>query len=152
MKIRGLLALFFGVYLALLAIAPSAHADAWNQMTKLTFSQPVQIPGHKVLPAGSYWFVLANSPADRNIVLVYSGNWRHEFAILLTQPTIRPHTTANTVVKFVERPHNQPEALLNWYYPGRLTGHEFLYSPRRERAFSRDIQRTVQVRALASRS
>jgi hypothetical protein len=152
MRIRGLLALLFGVALVLVAFGPSARADEWNQMTKLTFNQPVQIPGHKVLPAGSYWFILEDSPADRNTVLVYSGNWRHEFAILLTQPTIRPHTTADTVVKFAERPHDRPEALLKWYYPGRLTGHEFLYSPRRERAFSRDIQRTVEVRPFATRS
>jgi hypothetical protein len=152
MGIRSLFAMFFGVALVLLAFGPSARADEWNQMTKLTFNQPVQIPGHEVLPAGTYWFILANSPSDRDIVRVYSSNWQHEYATLLTQPTIRPQATDHTEIELAERPHNLPQALLKWYYPGRVTGHEFLYSPRHERAFSRDIHENVLVRPFATRS
>jgi len=47
----------------------SARADEWSQLTKLTFSEPVEIPG-RTLPAGTYWFVLADSDSDRNIVQV----------------------------------------------------------------------------------
>jgi len=152
MSIRSLFAAFFGAILVLVMLGPAARADDWNEMTKLTFNQPIRIPGREVLPAGSYWFVLANSVADRDIVQIYSSNWHHEYAILLTQPTIRPHATDYTVVQFAERPHNQPEALLKWYYPGRLTGQEFLYSARRERAFSHDIHENVLVKPFASRS
>jgi sugar (pentulose or hexulose) kinase len=152
MSIRNLLAMFFGVALVLLAFGPTARADVWNQMTKLTFSQPVQIPGNEVLPAGSYWFVLASGSADRNIVQVYSSNWQHEYAMLLTQPTIRRHVTDHTRIEFAERPHKQPEALLKWYYPGRVTGHEFLYSARHEREFSHDIKENVGVNGFSTRS
>jgi hypothetical protein len=143
MSIRGVLVMFFGVALALAAFAPAARAGEWNEMTKLTFKQPIEIPGHEVLPAGSYWFVLAHSPSDRDIVQIYSSNWKHEYATLLTEPTIRQHTTSHTVLKFAERRHNQPEALLKWYYPGRFTGHQFLYSAKHQRAFSRDMQQNV---------
>jgi hypothetical protein len=152
MGFRSLLAMFFGVALILLVFGPTARADEWNQMTKLTFDQPVQIPGHEVLPAGSYWFILANSSSDRNIVQVYSSNWQHELATLLTQPTVRAHASDDTVVEFAERPHKQPEALLKWYYPGRLTGHQFLYSGRHEDEFSHDVKVNVNAGSFANRS
>jgi hypothetical protein len=152
MSIRSLVAIFFGVALVLLALGPSARADAWNEQTKLTFNQPLQIPGHEVLPAGSYWFILASSPSNRNIVQIFSTNWKHEYATLLTQPTIRQQATDNTVVEFAERPHDRPEALLRWFYPGRTTGQEFLYSAKREHEFSHDTKQKVGVNALATRS
>lgn len=37
----------------------TAHADEDNQLTKPSFSQAVQVPG-RILPAGTYQFVLAN--------------------------------------------------------------------------------------------
>jgi len=151
MSLRNVFAVFFGFALALLLFAPVAKADEWNQMTKLRFSQPVQIPG-EVLPAGTYWFVLANGSTDRNVVEIFNKNRTKEFATLSTVPTIRSHSTNYTQIKFAERPHDQPEALLKWYYPGRLTGHEFLYSARNERAFSHDIQQNSLARPLTTRS
>lgn len=152
MSIRNLLAMFFGIVLAVLAFGPAARADEWNEQTRLTFNQPVQIPGHEVLPAGSYWFILANSPSDRNIVQIFSNNWKHEYATLLTQPTMRPHASDHTVIEFAERPHKQPQALLKWFYPGRLTGQQFLYSAKREHEFSHDLKDDVRVNAFATRS
>jgi hypothetical protein len=34
-------------------------------------------------------------------------------------------------------------AVLEWYIPGRLTGHRFLYSPRHEQEFARDAKQDV---------
>jgi hypothetical protein len=152
MSIRSLLVMFFGIALILLAFGPAARADNWNDQTKLTFNQPVQIPGHEVLPAGSYWFILVPSSSNQNIVRIFSINWKHEYATLLTEPTIRPHTTGNTVVELAERPHDRPQALLKWYYPGRMTGQEFLYSAKREQEFSRDVKKNVSVNAFKTRS
>ena len=45
----------------------AAHADATNELTKITFSAPVQIPG-QVLPAGSYIFEQADPADDLNLV------------------------------------------------------------------------------------
>ena len=51
------------------AVTPSLlHADAFDQATKFTFSQPVQIPG-RILPAGTYWFKLLDS-SNRQVVEV----------------------------------------------------------------------------------
>jgi len=41
-----------GLLLAFAIILPAARADEYDQASQLTFSQPVQIPGH-VLPAGT---------------------------------------------------------------------------------------------------
>ena len=129
MSLRSALALFFGVALAFMLFQPVARADEWNEMTKLKFNEPIELP-RVVLPAGSYWFKLANSPSNRNIVEVFSTNWKHEYATLLTIPTYRQHSTDYTVLKFAERRHDLPEALLKWYYPGRLTVQQFVYSAR----------------------
>jgi hypothetical protein len=151
MSLRGALALFFGVALALMVFQPTARADEWNEMTKLKFNQPVELP-HVALPAGSYWFILADSPSNRDIVEVFSADWKHEYATLLTIPTYRPNSTDYTVLKFAERPHDRPEVLLKWYYPSRLTGQEFVYSSRHERQFARDAKQTVDAHSFSSRS
>lgn len=151
MSLRSALALFFGVALAFMLFQSAAQADEWNEMTKLKFNRPVELP-HVVLPAGSYWFILANSSSDRNIVEVFSTDWKQELATLLTIPTSRQQSRDYTVLKFAERSHDQPEALLKWYYPGRLTGHEFLYSARNQHKLARDPKQTVEVRGFSSRS
>ena len=55
----------FAVSVLGLAFASTAtvRADDYNKKTRLTFSQPVEIPG-KVLPAGTYIFRLADSLTD----------------------------------------------------------------------------------------
>jgi len=51
--------------LAFLTTLPVARASDQDQASKLTFNKAVQIPG-RVLPAGTYWFVLpvADSVCD----------------------------------------------------------------------------------------
>ena len=51
----------------------AAHADEDNELTILTFSQPVQVPG-RILPAGTYEFVLANSQSNRDIVRIFNAD------------------------------------------------------------------------------
>jgi hypothetical protein len=144
MNIRKVLEVVFCFMLACTVFLPVARADEWDQMTKLTFSGPVEIPG-SVLPAGSYWFVLLNNSSDRNVVQIFSEDWSRLYATLLAIPTDRQQPTDETEVKFAERPHDKPEALLKWYYPGLLTGHEFLYSAKHEREFARDAKQDVLV-------
>lgn len=142
MKIRNVLSGVCGIVLAFSAFLPVARADVWNQQTELSFSQPVEIPG-RVLPAGRYWFVLLNSPSDRNVVQIFSSDWSKEYATLETVSQIRTQSTDKTEVQFAERRHDKPVALLSWYYPGELTGHEFLYSPRHERQFAREVKEEI---------
>ena len=96
MKTRKTISIL-GLLLALAFILPAAaRADEYNQATQLTFSQPVQIPGH-VLPAGTYWFVLADSSiGDRNIIHIFNSDRSTLYATVGTisaerAQLIRPH-------------------------------------------------------------
>jgi hypothetical protein len=130
-----LCALLAGVFLL-----PSAHATEYNQMTELSFSASVEIPG-MTLPAGTYWFVLKDDRSNRDIVQIFSADRSQLEATLLTLPTDRQQPTPRTEVKFAERPNQKPEALLKWFYPGLLTGHEFVYSTKHEQEFTSDAKR-----------
>ena len=120
----------------------AAHADASDQATTITFSQPVQIPG-KVLPAGSYLFKLASSDSDLNIVQIFSADRTVLYATLQTIQTDRPEPTGHTVVALAEQGTGQPDALLKWFYPGREIGNEFLYPGHKEKELAQDKQQTI---------
>ncbi|MGH9502853.1 MAG: hypothetical protein ACRD20_08385 [Terriglobales bacterium] len=127
----------------LLAISvPRAQADQWNQATKVTFNDPVEIPG-KALPAGTYWFTLMNDDPDRNIVQVWDSNRMHLLATVITVPDYRLQPKGRTVIKFDERPTGSPEALQAWFYPGDLYGHEFVYPEARATELAKSVGQPV---------
>src|SRR5580692_6865697 len=107
-------------------LALGARADEWNKKTVLTFSQPVEIPG-QILPAGTYTFVLLDSPADRHIVQIFNADGSHLITTILAINDYRLRPTGDTVMKFNERPGDAPEALRAWFYPGDNFGQEFVY-------------------------
>jgi hypothetical protein len=118
----------------------AAHADEWDFTTKLTFSQPVEIPG-QVLPAGTYLFRLVDS-SDRHIVQVFNSD-RKVLATLMAVPTERQQPTGESVVTFAEQGAGRPEALLKWFYPGETTGNELVYPKQEEKQLAQDRQQTV---------
>src|ERR1700738_2001165 len=120
----------------------AAHADESDQATTITFSDPIQIPG-QVLPAGTYLFKLANSDSDRNIVQVFNADRTVLYATLQTIATERQEPTDDTAVTFAEQGAGKPEVLLKWFYPGRETGNEFLYSKEKEKELAQDRQQTI---------
>jgi hypothetical protein len=125
--------LFFGLV---------AHADESDQATTITFSQPIQIPGH-VLPAGSYLFKLIDTDADRNLVQIFNADRTVLYATLQTVPAEGREPTGHTVVALAEQGAGQPDVLLKWFYPGHETGNEFLYPKQKEKELAQDKQQTV---------
>ena len=111
-------------------LAPGARADEWNKKTVMTFNQPVEIPG-QTLPAGTYTFVLLDSPADRHIVQIFDADGMHLIATVLAINNYRLKPSGDTVVKFAERAGDNPEALKAWFYPGDNFGQEFVYPKHR---------------------
>ncbi|MGA8861307.1 MAG: hypothetical protein WB506_14985, partial [Candidatus Sulfotelmatobacter sp.] len=73
MSQRVFLAIALFLIMAFSISVPRARADEWNQRTELTFNEPVEIPGH-ALPAGTYWFVLANNNSSRDIVRIFNAD------------------------------------------------------------------------------
>jgi hypothetical protein len=121
----------------------AAHADAWDQATRLTFSESVQIPG-QILPAGTYLIKLANTDADRNMVQIFNANGTHLYATLQTVAAERSVATGDTVIALAEG-SGKPNALLKWFYPGSEIGDEFLYSKQKEKELAQDKVQVITV-------
>ncbi len=119
----------------------TAHAGEADQATKITFSQPIQVPG-KILPAGTYLFTLAN-PDDLNMVQIFSSDRTHLYATLQTIPTESRQVADDTTVALAEQGAGKPDVLLKWFYPGEETGHEFVYSTQLEKEMAQETQQTV---------
>ena len=120
----------------------AAHADESDQATKITFSQPIQIPG-QILPAGTYSFKLLDSNSDPNVVEIFNSDQTHLYATLQTVATEREDPTGDTALTLAEQGAGRPDALLKWFYPGRETGHEFVYSEQQEKQLAQDTQQTI---------
>ena len=120
----------------------AAHADESNQATTITFSQPIQIP-RQILPAGTYSFKLLDSNSDPNVVQIFNSDQTHLYATLQTVATERQDPTGDTAITLAEQGGGKPDALLKWFYPGRDTGHEFVYSGQQEKQLAQDTQQTI---------
>ncbi len=128
--------------LAFLLVLPAARADEFNQETKLTFNQAVQISGH-VLPAGTYLFVLPDDINHHEEVHIFSSDRRKLYAIVLTASVERSQPTANTAFTFARRESRQRQAIVTWFYPGKSIGHEFLYPKQVREELAGDKKYTV---------
>ena len=140
--------LFFSLALLALAFSPNVNADEWNQKTKVTFSQPVEVPGAgaQVLPAGTYVFKLLDSPANRHIVRIFNADETHVHTTILAIPNYRLRATDETVMTFRERTVGEAKAIRAWFYPGRQWGHEFVYPKSR----AVELAKIVNVPVLAT--
>lgn len=123
-------------------LVPPLCADAWNHLTKVTFSAPVEVPG-QVLPAGTYWFKLLDSQSNRDIVQIYNAADTKQIALLLTLPDERLQPAGKTVITFSERAEGSPEALKAWFYPGDSYGQRFVYPKLRASQLAKLEKETV---------
>lgn len=118
-----------------LACAPrlSAAADSWDEFTYISFSAPVQIPGH-ALPAGTYLFQVADIWSNQETIEIYTGDGRKLLARVHTMPVYQfEPPPQRTIVTFEERPANIPEALHEWFPKNQRWGHRFVY-PRQQQS------------------
>jgi hypothetical protein len=127
---------------AFLIVLPAARADQANQATKVTFNQAVQVPG-RVLPAGTYWFVLPEDVNEHYQVRIFNSDRTMLYATVFTNGAQRAQTTGHTAFTFAERGSSQPQAIVTWFYPGSTTGHEFLYPKQVQKELAKDKHDTV---------
>jgi len=120
----------------------AAHADESNLNTTMTFSEPIQVPG-QVLPAGTYVFRLADPGGSQNVVQIFNSDRTVLYATLETVTAERQQPTGDTAVTLAKQGPGKPDALLKWFYPGRNTGNEFVYSEQEEKALAQDTQLTI---------
>jgi hypothetical protein len=121
----------------------SAHADELHQTSTLTFSQPIEVPG-RVLPAGTYIFRLASSDSNLDLVQIFNADQTHLYGTFQTVSAERRTSADDTVVTLAQQGSGNPNALVKWFYPGLLTGHEFVYSKVEEKEIAHDRQQVVE--------
>jgi hypothetical protein len=132
MKRRAVVTSILGaVAMGMLAFgAAPVRADEVNNLSCLTFSAPVELPG-VALPAGSYLFKHPDGEIERHIVQVLSSDGKQVLGTFVTIPEERLQPSDTTVVTFMETPEGSPEAVKAWFYPNETVGDEFVY-PRDE--------------------
>lgn len=110
----------------LLVSASLVCASTWSERTRITFNEPVEIPG-MVLPAGTYTFSLLPGPTDRHIVQIYDRDDQKFITNVLAIPDYRVHAKGHSVIKFEKSAPGSPEAVKAWFYPGLNYDEEFVY-------------------------
>ncbi len=134
------------VFLALSVTAAITHADEFDQAIKLTFNQPISIPDH-VLPAGTYWFVLADhGNAGQNVMQVFDSDRKTVISTMIVGADQVTKSSGHIQMTFADR-SPQPQALLTLTYPGRTEGHTFevTYSKQERSGFSEYPKVTMKV-------
>jgi hypothetical protein len=137
-------ALLAATGLLLLFSANEGRAGEWRQELTLTFSNPVEIPGH-VLTAGTYVFEVGvgDTSQDENVVRVYNKDKNHLYGVFLTIPDHRLARSSKTILEFENVPAGQPPAIYAWFYPGDKTGHEFVYPKSEAMRLAKENNRPV---------
>lgn len=123
--------LCFSISVLLLIAWVHLSGSELNKLTFFTFSAPVEIPGGKVLPAGTYAFKVIDTNGNRDIVRILNKDQTQVYATVITIPNYRPNPTDKAIVEFAETPSGGPVAVKEWFYPGDTAGWEFVYPKNR---------------------
>ena len=137
MKVRKTLSIL-GLMLTFTIMLPVVHADDWNQATRFTFNQPVQVPGH-ILPAGTYFFQLVGD--NHHLVQIFNED-RTAVAILYSVSRERYDRRAEAAITLANRGGTHPQAIVAWFFVGETEGHEFLYPKQEEQELAHATQKT----------
>lgn len=113
-----------GIAATALLVVPRAHADSWDKMTRLTFTEPTQVQNTYLEP-GTYMFKLADG--DRHIVQIFNSDRSHLINTIIAIPAYHTNRVGRTVVTFWETPPGMAKAMRDWYWPGDYDGQEFRY-------------------------
>jgi len=127
-----------GLMLTLTIMLPVVHADDWNQATRFTFNQPVQVPG-RILPAGTYFFQLVGE--NHHLVQIFNED-RIAVVILYSIPRVRYGRRAEAAITLANRGGTQPQAIVAWFFVGETEGHEFLYPKQEQQELAHATQKT----------
>src|SRR5580692_2415472 len=74
--------------IGLSVVTPSAIADDHDKKTKVTITEPLEVPG-AVLQPGTYVFKLVESSNDRHIVIIKNERQNHTFATIFAVPNYK---------------------------------------------------------------
>ncbi|MBI4459852.1 MAG: hypothetical protein HY648_07320 [Acidobacteria bacterium] len=115
-----------GVVLLGSLLLQNGNASVFDKKTILTFNQAVQIPG-MVLDPGTYVLKRTDPWLNPKVVSFLDSEERHMIATVFALPVERQTPTSEPEIHFAETRGGTPPALKRWFYPGDLTGAEFVY-------------------------
>jgi hypothetical protein len=110
-------------------LVAALQASTWDKKTEITVNETVEVPG-ATLPPGKYVVKLADSAANRHIVMFMNEREDEVLSTVLAIPNQRMRATGESSFSFYERPGGEPPALRAWFYPGDTIGQEFAYPER----------------------
>ena len=110
--------------LVMLGFQSAAMADDWDHKTVFSINQPVLVPGHVVLPAGSYVIKRLNTVNPVVQILNESETKVNATVLPVTDFVADPPDKPKLTLQ--EMPEGSPVALKSWYYPGSQTAYEFV--------------------------
>ena len=114
-----------------------------NQRTELTVHRAVEVPGATLQP-GDYVIELAGATVSDSVVAIRDADSQELAApLILTIPTRRDDIPGETKFTFYESPGSSPPALRSWFYPGDITGHQFVYPESRGKEIAKASGRYV---------
>lgn len=142
MKILKIALVVLTIFVVAGMVAVPAQAQRFDKDTKVTFSQPVEIPG-KILAAGSYRLRVLESASARNVVQIWNEEGTQLITTVLCIPNYRLEPAGETTLEFHERPAGRPVALRAWFYPGHNYGNEFVYPKTRAVELAVETHETV---------
>jgi len=142
MKILKIALVVLTIFVVAGMMVVPAQAQRFDKDTKVTFSQPVEIPG-KTLAPGSYRFRVLESATARNVVQIWNEDATQLITTVLCIYDYRLEPEGETVMEFHERPAGRPVALRAWFYPGHHYGHEFVYPKARAVELARETHEIV---------
>jgi len=117
---------------ALVFVAPAViHSDEWNLSTRFTVNHPFEVPGLVLQPDTRYVIQLYDSPAERHVVQIFNGDQTKLLTTFMAVSDQRAEPADHTVFTFIETEPGYPLPMKEWFYPGRITGLEFIY-PRQQ--------------------
>ena len=124
-------AVVFACGVTLLSALPNpALANPADQLSYMTFSQAVSLPG-MTLPAGEYVFRLLDRTASPAVVVVLNKEQDHVYATLLTTPAQRMKSTGDPAITFYESPAGTARPIRAWFFAGEKVGLEFAHPEER---------------------
>lgn len=118
--------LMSGIVLSLAMMATAGYASRNDQRTELTVNEAIRVPGATLAP-GDYTVELADTGADKRVVIFRDADTNKVLSMALTASAQQMDVPEDTKFTFYETPVGSPPALRTWFYPGDVSGHQFIY-------------------------
>ena len=114
--------------LAIALIAPPfIRGDEWNLATKFTINHDFEVPNMVLQANTPYVIRILDSPSNRNVVQIFNEDQSRMLTMFIAISALRPEVTDDTQFTFMETLPQYPLPIKEWFYPGRLSGLEFVY-------------------------